>query len=100
MKLSPLTRAYIRDRGWHVLSLHQRPQDDGRRLKRCPIPSDPWFASVGDAPSYLEAAHIRCGEGATADDAALSALPPPGDLKSAFGRLATAMNDLAEEYRR
>jgi hypothetical protein len=103
MKLSPLMRQYVWDRGWHILQLWQ-PQrlfpDDGRRLKRCPIPSDPWSAILGDATSYLYAERRRMGEGATADEAIMAALTDSNDLRSALDRLAAACDDLAMVYRR
>lgn len=88
MKVSSLVRRCAEDRGWHILSVAQ-PQhlfpDDGRRLKRCSIPTDPWQVHLGDQANYLESETVRSAVGATADAAVLAAIP--SDLRAALRRL-------------
>lgn len=87
-------------RNWHVASAHQRPLDDGRKLKRCTIPSDPWhvYINAGD-PRHLFGELVGYGDGATADEAVLSVIRARADLRAALDRLAAAMDDLAGAYR-
>lgn len=104
LKLAPETRAALFARNWHVASAHQ-PQwlfpDDGRRLKRCHIPSDPWHVTICEGSASLLCGRlVGYGTGATADEAVLSLIRSRGDLRAALGRLATACHDLAMEYRR
>lgn len=96
-RVSPLVRQYAEDRGWYVRSLWQPPwlfPDDGRRLKRCAIPSDPWWANLGDHPSALEGKRCAYGAGATPDEAVLAAIPP--DLLAAIKRLERAVDNLRD----
>lgn len=96
-KVSALVRRYVADRGWHILSVSQPSYlfpDDGRRLKRCCVPSDPWQATIGDRESYFFARDVRHGQGATADDAVLAAIP--SDLLSALRRCEEAVDSLRD----
>jgi hypothetical protein len=102
LKLTPETRAALFARNWHVASAYQPPwlfPDDGRKLKRCPIPSDPWHVMVLEgSASYLFGHQIGTGTGATADEAVMSVIRSRGDLRAALGRLAAACDDLARAY--
>lgn len=102
LKLTPETRAALFARNWHVASAYQPPwlfPDDGRRLKRCPIPSDPWHITISEgSPSLLGGQLIGYGTGATADEAVLSVIRSRGDLRAALDRLAAACDDLAGVY--
>lgn len=101
-RVSHLVESYALERGWHVLSLYQPPWlfvPNGRRLTRCAEPCDPWQATIGNSPSYLEATDTRTGVGATADDAVLAAMPEPGiadDLLAAMRRLEVAVDSLRD----
>ena len=101
-RVTALTERYAYERGWHILSLYQPPwlfPNDGRRLTRCAIPSDPWQATIGNSPSYLQATDTRTGVAATADDAVLAAMPEPGiadDLLAAMKRLELAGDSLRD----
>lgn len=100
-RLSPLTRSVLAYHGLQVFSLYQ-PQhlfvDDGRKLKRCAQPCDPWQATVFEGPSYLSASHMRTAIAATADEAALAAVRGPGDLRAALMHLSLAVVDLIASY--
>jgi hypothetical protein len=92
-KLAASTRARLEVTGWHLSIIHQVPQDDGRKLKRCPIPSDPWRASISDGPMF-DAKVMRHGQGDTADAAVISAIP--SDLRAALRRCEKAVDSLRD----
>jgi hypothetical protein len=73
--------------------LHQTPQDDGRKLKRVAIPTDPWTAHVSDHPGF-EGTQLRFGQGDTADAAVISAIP--SDLRAALRRCESAIDSLRD----
>ena len=56
----------VRERmvGWRLLSAYQIPQNDGRKLKLCPIPSDPWHLTLHNGSSVLTATRQIFGHGA------------------------------------
>lgn len=81
-------------RGWHVRILWQRPVSDGRRLKNCVIPSDPWFAYLAESADPLAAGRVAYGSGDTAEAAVLAAIPP--DLRAAMRRLEAAVDSLRD----
>lgn len=96
-RVSPLVRQYVQDKGWHISILWQPPwlfPDDGRRLKRCSIPSDPWFCHLSDSPDLFGGKRCVSGAGATADEAVLAAIPP--DLLAAIKRLERAVDNLRD----
>lgn len=103
LKLAPETRAALFARNWHVASAYQPPwlfPDDGRKLKRCPIPSDPWHVTITEgSPSLLFGRQIGYGSGPTADEAAMTVIRSRGDLRAALGRLSLAVDELIEAYR-
>lgn len=87
--------------GWRVLTAYQVPQNDGRKLTRCAIPSDPWNLVLHNGgSSVLFATRHLHGRGDTLDAAALAALSTLGtDLRGAMMRLEDAVTDLAAIYR-
>ena len=101
-RVTALVERHAFQRGWHILSLYQPPwlfPDDGRRLKRCAIPTDPWLVTLGNHPSYLQATETRRGQGATADAAVMAAMPEPGiadDLLAACRRCEMAVDNLRD----
>lgn len=83
--------------GWRVLSAYQVPRDDGRKLKRCTQPSDPWRITLHDGASILFAKRILWGSGETLDAAAqdaMSKLDPADSLIGAIGRYSAAVDGL------
>lgn len=82
--------------GWRVLSAYQIPQDDGRKLKRCAEPSDPWSVTLHNGgSSVLVATRYLYGQGATLDAAALDALGNAApSFREALSRLETAVDGL------
>ncbi len=97
MKISALVSRYAEDRGWHIISINQPLHlfpDDGRKLKRVSIPSDPWQVCLADKPNHLEATLIRFATGATADDAVIAAIP--SDLRAAMRRLEIELDNLCD----
>ena len=99
LNLSVDTRLLMNAHGLHLTNVYQTPRDDGRKLKRCTIPSDPWHVTLCDHSDYLQASRHYHASGATAD-AAVRAAIPFSDLRGALGRLGAAMDDLATTYRR
>jgi len=74
MKLRADTRRAVFEAGWHVLSVYQVPQPDARKLTRCPLPTDPWTATIYNSASILTATRQASAQGVTADEAVLNAL--------------------------
>ena len=72
--------------------VRQIVQSDGRRLKNVALPSDPWFAYLGDHPSPFYGRRCISGQGATADEAVLAAIP--SDIRAALRRLESAVDSL------
>lgn len=86
--------------GWRPLNGYQLPQDDGRKLKRCAQPSDPWCVALHNGPSILTATRIIYGIGATLDDAVRDALSNTApSFREALTRLETAVDGLIGAYR-
>lgn len=85
--------------GWQVLSAYQIPQDDGRKLKRCVEPADPWRVTLYDGPSVLAANRHATGAGLTLEEAILDAIPDTGQTRRSVTRLETAMGHLAATIR-
>lgn len=96
-KLAAATRLRLEATGWYVRMLWQPPwlfPDDGRKLKRCSVPTDPWFAYLSDDPEPLADGRTIQGEGATADAAVLAAIPY--DLRAAMARLEIELDNLRD----
>ncbi len=98
-KLNPVLAARLNELGLKPWCAHQPPHlfpDDGRRLKRCAIPSDPWFVVLvrKDRVVWADGAQVAHGEGSTFDEAIESAIPT-GLVASAM-RCAVAVEKLTE----
>lgn len=102
MKLKRETLEKMEGSGWHVLMVHQPPYlfpDDGRKLRRCATPSDPWLAIVQNHPCPLTAEHSRSGAGPSPDEAVLAAIPEQRkDVRNALAALETAFEGLITVY--
>lgn len=88
-KVTTLARSYAAERGWEI-SIVNQPQwlfpDDGRRLKRVAIPSDPYWA-------YLVRDDLCAqGIGASPDEAVIAAIPPC--LRDSLRRCELAVDSL------
>lgn len=97
-RVSPETRRALFEAGWQLLSVAQPPwlfPNDGRKLKLCAVPSDPWHATIFNGHSLLTATRQISAQGATADAAVLAALSEAGPtFREALGRLETAVDGL------
>lgn len=71
--------------GWRLLTAYQVPQNDGRKLTRCAIPSDPWRVTLHNGSSILTATRHLSGYADTLDGAALDALSKLGAGESLIG---------------
>jgi hypothetical protein len=93
-RVSALVRRYAEDRGFPFITIRQ-PQhlfvENGRRLKRCAEPCDPWQAVISSERFLGEPYY---GIGATPDDAVLAAIPC--DLISALRRCEIAVDSLRD----
>lgn len=97
VRLAAATRLRLESTGWHVRQIWQPPwlfPNDGRRLKNCAIPSDPWWAYLGDHPEPLCGNRCVHGSGATQDEAVLAAIP--SDLRAAMARLEVEIDNLRD----
>jgi hypothetical protein len=95
-RVSALVRRYAEDRGFPFISICQPAHlfvDNGRRLKRCAEPCDPWQAAIC-SEKYALWAPIYYGIGVTPDDAVLAAIPH--GLRFALARLETAVDNLRD----
>lgn len=72
--------------------------NDGRKLKRCAIPTDPWRITLfrKDEVTWTDRALVGYGEGPTIDDACRVALMSVR-ARRCFGGLAAAIANLAVE---
>lgn len=87
--------------GWRLISAYQMPQPDGRKLKRCPEPSDPWCISLCNHRSVLLASRLVWGQGETLDDAVRDALGNTApSFREALSRYEAAADELRAAYRR
>jgi hypothetical protein len=87
--------------GWRLISAYQMPQSDGRKLKRCPEPSDPWCVSLCNHRSVLLASRFVWGTGDTLDAAVIDALGNTApSFREALSRFEGAADELLAAYRR
>lgn len=101
-KLNPVLAARLNELGLQPWCAHQPPYlfpDDGRKLKRCAISTDPWSVMLvrRDRVVWADGGQVSHAIGETFDAAVEAAIPT--GLQASIMRLSVALDKLTEAMR-